>query len=723
MKQTHWLWTPEWTAADDRQTRLVYFRRTLDWDGAPLTIRITADSRYKLYVNGTLACFGPAKGDDKVWFVDTLELSPYLHPGRNTLSAAVLRCGEDPTDSNHSFFRTALPGLYVEGLDEQPWRCRREEHITFFCDEPAFSPMRMNEQAAPGPNAGWMEAAFDDADWAEAVYYAEDVIPPVLRNLLPRPIPDMERIPGQFDLLVTTVPAHSRVSFVLDAGEELCAFLRLTVSGGNGAVVGLLQSECYQLRDGDGWRKGDRTDEAGELVGYNDWYTVTGGERERYEPFWFKTFRYLKVSITTADAPLTLRALDYEVTGYPLQAKTSVTTSDPTHAGIWDISLRTLRRCMHETYVDCPFYEQLQYAQDTRSEILYTYAVSADDRLARQAMDDFSRAQRPDGLLNCSYPNKNVNVIPGFSLYYILMVHDHMMYFGDKALVTRYLPTIRRILDYFAAHLTSEGLVDKIGGVNLKAPFWSFIDWAHEWLSTEGMPTAGLYGPLTMESLLYVLGLQKAAELADYVGEAAAAEDWRSRAAQVQRAVRAHCMDADGRITDGPHRPELSQHAQVFGILTGTLTPEEGRRNLLASMERPGFAQCTVAMQFYLFRALEQTGLYAYTDRYWTIWRRMLDNHCTTCVESDGYARSECHAWGALALYELPSVTLGVRPAAPGYEKIEVRPVAGYLTHASGTVHTPKGEIQVSWTKEAGELNLTVDCDDRLRERLNIHRQ
>ena len=72
---------------------------------------------------------------------------------------------------------------------------------------------------------------------------------------------------------------------------------------------------------------------------------------------------------------------------------------------------------MHDTYMDCPFYEQLQYVQDTRSEILYTYAVSADDRLARQAIDDFASSQRADGLLNACYPNKNANVIPGFSIY------------------------------------------------------------------------------------------------------------------------------------------------------------------------------------------------------------------------------------------------------------------------------------------------------------------
>lgn len=80
---------------------------------------------------------------------------------------------------------------------------------------------------------------------------------------------------------------------------------------------------------------------------------------------------------------------DYLTTGYPLEVKHVPDIPDETMRRIWEISLRTLKRCMHETYVDCPFYEQLQYTMDSRAEILFTYEVSGDDRLARQCMDAF----------------------------------------------------------------------------------------------------------------------------------------------------------------------------------------------------------------------------------------------------------------------------------------------------------------------------------------------
>ena len=109
------------------------------------------------------------------------------------------------------------------------------------------------------------------------------------------------------------------------------------------------------------------------------------------------------------------------------------TTDDQELQAIWEICLRTLQLCMVETYMDCPFYEQMQYAMDSRTQMLFTYAISADDRLARQTMEAFRLSQRPDGLLNAQAPSRYTGVIPGFSIYYILMLWDHMRYFGDEA--------------------------------------------------------------------------------------------------------------------------------------------------------------------------------------------------------------------------------------------------------------------------------------------------
>lgn len=757
LKDSNWIWNPDWSAEDQVLPRVMLFRKKVVLDSAPCCaqIRISADTKYKLYVNGRLVEVGPSRGDRQVWFYDTVDLLPYLSEGANLIGVYVLRYPEDPAAGNHGMFRTPVPGLYVTGqikdlsgreyeLSADPsWRCMLEKNVSFYREEERFAPLVIHEHAAGDPvSFGWKTPQYDDSLWQRAKPYIRKQVPEAVSpgNLKPRTIPHLYRKKGRFQKVMAlrqstlsqeewtaflggghalTLPSHTETIVELDAEEEMTGYISAAFSGGRGAHISLLYSEAYVQEGTVGPEhipiKADRTDkENGHLQGYEDTYQAAGlGTAEApevYEPFWFRSFRFVRLRVVTGGEALTFHSLDYEETGYPLEIATSVRTSDTSLELVWEISARTLQRCMHETYEDCPFYEQLQYIMDSRTQILYTYAVSADDRLARKCMDDLRRCQRYDGLLNCSYPNCNTNVIPGFSIYYILMVYDHMMYFGDRSLVAEHMPVIDQVLHYFERHLTREGYVEKVGGINMEARFWSFIDWTAEWNDTSGMPTAGLKGPLTMETLLYIYGLQHAGYLAEFLGRTEEAKMYAARAERAQAAVRAYCTGPDGMIQDGPGVDEYSQHCQVFALLTDTVDPEAGKANLLRTMREPGYPQCTVAMGFYLFRALEKTGLYAYTDQYWEVWRNMVRLHCTTCVESEAYPRSECHGWGALILYELPSITLGVRPAAPGYQKARIAPVPGYLTRAAGVVKTPVGDIRVSWKTEGGVFKLDYEA-------------
>lgn len=728
MLEGKWFWTEGWHKEDDEKAKLVLFRAAFEGKPDNTRIRITADTRYKLYVNDIHVQSGPSKGDDKIRYIDEADIGEWLTDGKNVIAVNVLRYSFDhPYHSNHSLFASQVPGLYVEGIDLK-WKSHVVRTVRFEGEEGGFAPLHVHERIATDPAArGWKKASFDDSAWDDTVEYSDEELPDILKpeNLADRTIPYMRRskvcfrsaTDNAWEALIrgnghVTIPENSDLSVTLDAGEEMTAFPNMKMHAGAGTNLEILYSECYTIPAEHGTIKGNRLDrENGILEGYTDTYYITEDGDWEYEPYWMRTFRFVRIRIRTGSKPLVIRSLTMEETGYPLEVKSEVRTSDKTLEGIWDISLRTLRRCMHETYMDCPFYEQLSYVMDTRSQILYTYAVSADDRLARKAIDDFRRSQREDGLLNASYPNRNENVIPGFSIYYILMVHDHMMYFGDKELVRQCMPSIKKALSFFDEHREGNGLVSKIGGLNRIDRFWSFIDWADDWLPTTGMPRCGLSGPNSLESLLYTMGLKAAAELAEYIGESELAEKYRHNAAAMRDAVRCNCMDKDGLLTDGPDTADLSQHAQVLGVLTGTFSPEEGRKAMQKCMTENGFTRCTVAWNFYLFRALEETSLYHLTNGCWDVWRHMIANGCTTCVESEGYNRSECHAWGSLILYELPSVTLGVRPASPGYETARVAPVPGYLDHAEGTVHTPRGDVRVAWHRNKSGIECHADAD------------
>ena len=756
---TDWIWTPDWTAEDDRVPRIVYFRKEWEMKAVPssLCIRITADSRYKLYVNGVFVQKGPQKAVNlKEWYVDTADLAPYLVAGVNVMAAEVLRYpapsfSATAPNSNDSLLRTEIPHLFVQNLDpaaepdlsgRKGWKCSVYRALKIVGEGSHPAPIHAQEEVeADAAYAGWMKAGYDDSAWKAAAprLIFDMSMADAPGNLTPRTIPQMAYEEKRFEEVSAVreggeirnawetmlaggepvlVPAKSTQIVELSAGAEECGYLIYRLSGGRGAKITTLCSECYAypkppaegpfgLQES-APLKGDRTDAVnGKLFGHTSRYLVAGhgteADPEIYEPFWFRTFRYVQLKIETADEPLTILDFRYRATGYPLEVKTSFSASDASFAPIWDISVRTLRRCMHETYMDCPFYEQLQYAMDGRSEILYTYAISADDRLARQAMEAFRLSQRPDGLLNCDAPTASSNVIPGFSIYYLLMVYDHMMYFGDKALVKQHMPAIDRMLDFFDSHLTEAGLVGKVGGLLMRSRYWSFIDWTAKW--DTGVPGASLKGSgsITMESLLYLYGLQHASKLAGFIGREGLAREYEKRAEEVKNAILAHSMGAYKGIRmvqDGPGVEEYSVHCQVFGTLTGVLTPPEGKAALQAAVGDPDLPQASVSFAFYLFRALEVCGWYEKTDDLWDLWRQMVRDNLTTCVENDTDARSDCHAWASLMCYEMPAVILGVRPAEPGFGKVLISPLAGALTEACGEVITPKGLVRVAWKKD-----------------------
>ncbi len=718
-----WIWI---AGSNPKETEWVAFYRNLEVIEKTKTVKvhISADSRYKLYINGEFVEFGPSKGNGQCWYYDEIEINHFLNFGMNEIKIVVLHYSIEHWKGNCSTFRTETPGLYFDVFDEGSegkviwgeWRCKRLDSIELCQENPYFAPLWFYEIR---------KDSHDDKP-EDIIFYDNEEIYDCLRKeqLKKRTIPFMYRQKKYFPQMGRLkVKANDVVQFVLDAGELQTAFLKLSLSGGAGAKIKILQSESYAgnilVKEDDPYgslpQKGNRIDSALNLYGYTDVYSVSGRGREEepeiYEPFWMRTFRFIQITITTKSEPLELLDFSYEETGYPIDVQTRIQVSDERMSSIWDISERSLRRCMQETYIDCPFYEQLQYAMDSRSQILYTYAIAADSRLAIKCMDDFSQAVLDDGMINCSYPNYEQNVIPGFGIYFVGMVYDYMMYFGDKKRIRKYIPTITGILDFFQQNLLDNGLVGKVGGLNRPGNYWSFIDWTKEWDDTNGVPPCTLKGPITMESLLYILGLDYAYQIEKYIGRLEKAEEYKQRKELVQSAVRNYCIGDNGMIQDGPAVEEYSQHCQVFGVLTNTIDIQQGKTAIEKTLnDTEKYSQCSIAMMYYLFRALEKCQSYGRTYGLWDIWDNMVENHLTTCAEDQLGERSDCHAWGALALYELPAVILGVRPGKPGYEEIVINPNTSTLSWAKGSVITPKGIVKVEWKKKInGKTEMKVD--------------
>ncbi|WP_068786250.1 alpha-L-rhamnosidase-related protein [Paenibacillus phocaensis] len=749
-EEAQWIWHPDWTAEDENGTgKFVYFRKTFELDrcGDQCTIRISADSRYRLFLNGKLIGRGPCKGDRFTWYYDSIDVHNELVKGTNVLAVQVLRYPY-AGGGNESVWRTRLPGLYVHAAvfdeakreitrahSDESWLCLKDEAIVL--SQGVYTQFLGITESVNGCKRpfGWTETDYAAKDWIQAVPYTFDIKHGTLKpwELRERPIPflyeKLQRFTGVsrlqssghatgWQLLLSNdqplvLPENTSTVVDIDAGELTTGYPELLLSGGKDSEIRFICSECYEnepveipwLRD-----KGDRTDSAhGDLYGDADVYRPAGigmgspGLTEHYEPFWFRTFRYIRLEIRTGAEPLTLHRFTYRETGYPLEVKASYQSSDPSEAKLWDISVRTLRRCMHETYEDCPYYEQLQYVMDTRSQILFTYYLSGDDRLARRTLFDFHSSLLPEGLTQSRYPSMTPQVIPGFSLYWIMMLYDHMMFAGDRELVKRYLPGVDAVLGYFHRLRDDRGLV---GAINPR--YWSFVDWADRWKEDFGVPEAAKDGPLTVYNLMYTYALGLAAELAAYVGRAGLSAEYRDRAQQMREAVRAHCRSStlNGVYTDGPGIELFSQHAQIWAVLSQTMTGEEARQAMKISLDNPAFVPCSFAMAFYLFRALAEVDLYEEVYDLLEPWRGMAGQNLTTWMEDTVSQRSDCHAWGSVPVYEYAAETLGVKAAAPRFGEIVMQPRIGKLNRAAGRVMTSQGAVDVAWRLEQSQFHL-----------------
>jgi hypothetical protein len=101
----------------------------------------------------------------------------------------------------------------------------------------------------------------------------------------------------------------------------------------------------------------------------------------------FRTY-LLFADLCIPDEPLTIEDIYGMETGYPFQMNAQLTADNPELRKMLDIGWRTARRCAMETYMDCPYYEQLQYIGNARIQAMISLFNIGDERLLRNEMNE-----------------------------------------------------------------------------------------------------------------------------------------------------------------------------------------------------------------------------------------------------------------------------------------------------------------------------------------------
>lgn len=589
---------------------------------------------------------------------------------------------------------------------------------------------------------GWTTPEFDDSTWAAATVlykaerYEERRDPTSPYGLVPRLIPVLEEgAPQAFsDAFVTgggeispawrrlleaneplTLAPRTRCNLVLDAGTLTTAFPHLAVSGGAGSRLRLTYAEALRLPWGTpgavlfgqpqslanlashfadestGWT----FDRRGRVTGWCDLWEPSGRE-EIFEPLHWRAFRFIGLQIEVGGEPLTLRTVQHRFTGYPYRVQADFQCSDPALERIWHVGLRTMRLCSHETFEDCPHYEQMQYAGDTMITSKLALLTTGDGRLTRQSLYQFDWSRLSEGLTQSRYPSRLVQVIPAWSLHWITTIRDYFLFTGDLATVRDLLPGIRAVLAWYRRHADADGLPAKL-------PFWNITDWCPWW--PRGVVPGADSGPTCIHAAQYINGLDEAAWLLRHAGEVAETDAFVNEARKLRRiAHHRFWSEAEGLYHDRPDGPGVSQYGNAWAIVSGIA----GERERAIMLRRFPFDEKLAPGSFFWwhtgFRALALAERYDDMPQYLGPWHQTVGYGLSTFVEENSYWRSLCHAWAAHPVLEFQERILGVTPAAPGFARLTIRPHRCGLTHAMGSVCTPHGLVEVAWRQVDGRF-------------------
>lgn len=454
-------------------------------------------------------------------------------------------------------------------------------------------------------------------------------------------------------------------------------------------------------------------------------------EEEIFTPFHFRTLRFIVLDILVAeDCDLVINGIDITTVNYPLEviADFKPPNIDQPTEQLWTTSIRTLENCMHDCYEDCPFYEQLQYAMDTRSSALFTYVLSGDDRLSRQAIIQLYNSYNANtGLTASRAPAHKHQIIPNFSLYWICMVTDHFEYFGDSTFVRQFMPACDGIFESFGRRVDSEVKLVRTLDAEVSALQWDFVDWTPRWRPF-GIPPAGeRTGYLSFTNMLYAYTLKRVANLLGGIGRPALASEYLSRADSIVEAIQKHCFDGniftDGLASVSKPDEDMSQHSQVWAVICGAAVGEKAQDILRASLSSPKFTATSISMSFYTLRALSLAGGNLYNDSFhafWNPWRDQLAQGLTTWMEDIVSLRSDCHAWGGAPIYEFLVEVVGIRPKEGAWGVVEFKPRVGLFAELDARVPFGVGETKglalVKWKKEGENflvhLEMKIDSGD-----------
>lgn len=553
---------------------------------------------------------------------------------------------------------------------------------------------------------GWRRPAFKDAGWNPATVVKGPAGALVAANLEP--------IAATGEVMPVSLTEVRPGVWVYDFGRIFAGWTKLAVKGPAGRTVSLLHTE----RIGE---DGQAIPAAGLIDSQlqTDRYTLAGKGTETWEPaFGYKGFRYVQVEGFPGTP--TLNSLTGRVVHSAVARTGTFQAGLPLLEKIDFAARATILNNMHGMQTDTPTYEKNGWTGDAQASAGAAARSFGVERVWTKWLADFRDAQAPSGEMPeivPSTPDYGFEKTPGWNAIWgpttpwdaatFILPWEMYETYGDQRILLRMYESQKRLVDYTATYF--------------KAPDHAYGRGLSEWSPPGSADFLNLRGggADAVTAAYFFLETDHLARGAALLGHAADAAEYRKLADDVRDAYNRRYWDAGRKVYRTLDAKGVANtYAQIQNVLPLAfgMVPAGAEQAvadaLAADVEANGLKTGVYATRYLLFLLSDyghvDTAYQVVTNTNEPSWGWWIENGHSTMFETWSLAsRSRDHHYFGSVSDWLHQGLAGLRPGAPGYAKVIVKPaVPAGLDRASSSMETVRGLAGSSWRREGSSLRL-----------------